>query len=57
MKRIEELQQEAIALLQKLISTPSLSGEEDQTAAHIKAWLESYGVVCEQEKNLSLIHI
>ncbi len=51
MKRIEQLQQEAIALLQKLISTPSLSGEEDQTAAHIKAWLESHGVVCKQEKN------
>mgnify|MGYP000535815737 CR=1 FL=1 len=51
MKRIEELQQEAIALLQKLISTPSLSGEEDQTAAHIKAWLKSHGVACKQEKN------
>jgi acetylornithine deacetylase len=51
MKRIQELQQEAIALLQKLISTPSLSGEEDQTAAHIKLWLESHGVACEQEKN------
>ncbi len=51
MKRIEELQKEAIALLQKLISTPSLSGEEDQTAAHIKSWLEGYGVTCKQENN------
>jgi len=51
MKRIEELQKEAIALLQNLISTPSLSGEEDQTAAHIKSWLEGYGVTCKQENN------
>jgi acetylornithine deacetylase len=51
MKRIEGLQQEAIALLQKLISTPSLSGEENQTAAHIKSWLEGHGVVCRQENN------
>lgn len=51
MKRIEKLQKEAIALLQKLISTPSLSGEEDQTAAHIKSWLEVHGVTCKQENN------
>ena len=51
MKPIEELQKEAIALLQKLISTPSLSGEEDQTAAHIKSWLEGHGVTCKQENN------
>ena len=51
MKRIEELQKEAIALLQKLISTPSLSSEEDQTAAHIKSWLEGYGVRCKQDNN------
>ena len=51
MERIELLQKEAIALLQKLISTPSLSGEEDQTAAHIKTWLESHDVACKQEKN------
>lgn len=51
MKRIEGLQQEAILLLQKLISTPSLSGEENQTAAQIKSWLEGHGVVCKQENN------
>ena len=48
MSRIEELQQEAIQLLQDLINTPSLSSEEDQTAAIIKQWLA---------KHLSLIHI
>ncbi len=51
MSRIEELQQEAIQLLQDLINTRSLSSEEDQTAAIIKQWLEKHGVVCQQENN------
>ena len=51
MNRIKQLQQEAITLLQQLIDTPSLSGSEDQTAAHIKAWLEQHGVVCNQQQN------
>jgi acetylornithine deacetylase len=51
MNRIETLQKEALALLQTLINTPSLSGEEDQTAAHIKNWLERHGVACKQQQN------
>jgi len=51
MERIAQLQQEAIALLQTLINTQSLSGEEDKTAAHIKSWLERHGVTCKQQKN------
>jgi acetylornithine deacetylase len=51
MSRIEELQQEAIELLQGLINTPSLSSEEDQTAALIKKWLEKHGVSCKQQRN------
>lgn len=51
MERINQLQKEAIDLLQKLINTPSLSGSEDQTARHIKSWLESHNVVCQQYKN------
>ena len=51
MSRIEELQQEAVELLQGVINTPSLSGEEDQTAALIKKWLEKYGVSCKQQRN------
>ena len=51
MSQIEELQQEAIELLQNLINTPSLSSEEDQTAAIIKNWLEKHGVNCLQQDN------
>lgn len=51
MSRIEELQQEAIQLLQDLINTPSLSSEEDQTADIIKQWLEKHGVSCQQQRN------
>ena len=51
MSRIEELQQEAIQLLQDLVNTPSLSSEEDQTAAIIKQWLAKHGVSCQQQQN------
>ena len=51
MSRIEELQQEAIQLLQDLINTRSLSSEEDQTAAIIKQWLAKHGVSCKQQQN------
>lgn len=51
MSRIEELQQEAIQLLQDLVNTPSLSSEEDQTAAIIKEWLAKHGVSCQQQQN------
>lgn len=51
MSQIEELQQEAIELLQDLINTPSLSSEEDQTATIIKNWLEKHGVNCLQQDN------
>lgn len=51
MSRIEELQLEAIQLLQDLINTPSLSSEEDQTAAIIKQWLAKHGVSCQQQQN------
>lgn len=51
MNSIKELQQDAISLLQTLINTPSLSGEEDETAAHIKQWLENHGVACKQQQN------
>ena len=39
---IQELTQEAIALLKRLIETPSLSSEEDQTATHIEQWFRKY---------------
>ena len=51
MSQIEELQQEAIELLQDLINTPSLSSEEYQTATIIKNWLEKHGVNCLQQDN------
>jgi acetylornithine deacetylase len=51
MSQIEELQQEAIELLQDLINTPSLSSVEDQTATIIKNWLEKHEVNCLQQDN------
>ncbi len=42
MNTISNLTQEAIALLQQLIQTPSLSKEENDTAAILKNYLEKY---------------
>jgi acetylornithine deacetylase len=40
----ERLTRNAIALLKKLIETESFSSQEDQTAAHIEAWLERHHI-------------
>jgi len=47
----EELTYQAIELLKKLISTPSFSSEEDETAAHIIAWFESNNIEYQRSKN------
>jgi acetylornithine deacetylase len=41
---IQQLQEEAIGLLQKLIATPSFSREEEATAALIEKFLQEHGV-------------
>ncbi len=41
----------AIKLLKKLIETPSLSGEESETAALIEKFLNSQGVESERKLN------
>ena len=41
---LKELTSDAIALLKQLIETPSFSSEEDQTASHIEAWFNRYGI-------------
>jgi acetylornithine deacetylase len=51
MKTIENLTQAAIRLLEKLIQTPSFSGEEDKTAQLINDWLKNQGVRCWQHGN------
>ncbi|MDA8686595.1 M20 family metallo-hydrolase [Robiginitalea sp.] len=51
MKRIEELTQRAINLLKELISIPSFSGEEDQTAACIAGWLDQEGITYQRSNN------
>jgi acetylornithine deacetylase len=48
---IKELTNRAIVLLRQLISTPSISGEEEQTAALIRAFLEEEGIQVEQLHN------
>ena len=51
MKTIELLTQEAIALLKKLIETPSFSSEEDQTALLIESWFIQNQIPFKREKN------
>ena len=38
------LNQKAIKLLQDLISFPSFSGEEEQTAKRIEQWFSTYNI-------------
>ncbi len=47
----DNLTQQAIALLEKLIATPSFSKEEDQTAAIIADFLQGNGVEIHRELN------
>ncbi|UOK42052.1 MULTISPECIES: M20 family metallo-hydrolase [Flavobacterium] len=51
MKNIENLTQEAISLLKKLIETPSFSSEEDQTALLIENWFKNNNIPFERENN------
>jgi acetylornithine deacetylase len=48
---IQELTQDAIALLKKLIETSSFSSEEDLTASHIEKWFQSHGIVYKRTVN------
>ena len=48
---LEELTQSAIALLKKLIETPSFSSEEEATAAHIEAWLDQLNIKYARSQN------
>jgi acetylornithine deacetylase len=47
----ERLTTDAIALLKKLIETPSFSSEEDKTAAHIEDWFKLYEVDYKRTQN------
>lgn len=48
---IEQLTNDAIALLKKLIETESFSSEEDVTAAHIEDWFQRYNIDYKRTKN------
>lgn len=48
---IQELTQDAIALLKQLIETQSFSSEEDQTASHIEAWFKRYNIDYKRTQN------
>lgn len=48
---IQELTNNAIALLKQLIETPSFSSEEDKTALHIEAWFKRYNIDYKRTKN------
>ena len=47
----DTLAQEALTLLQQLISIPSFSEEEDETAEAIDAWLKEFGVETKRQYN------
>ncbi len=47
----QELTDEAIKLLHKLIETPSFSSEEENTALLIEQWFTSYNISFEREHN------
>jgi len=51
MSSIYELTERSIALLKKLIETPSFSKEELHTADHIQSYLESFGVNTHRKGN------
>ena len=51
MNATENLTQSAIRLLERLIQTPSFSGEEDITARFINDWLKNLGIPCWQHGN------
>ena len=48
---IQQLTQEAIALLKKLIATPSFSGEENETALLLMQWFSSHDIKFESDKH------
>lgn len=48
---ITQLQREALALLARLIETPSFSGQEAQTAHLLKTALHRYGIITERYGN------
>ncbi len=48
---LQELTNDAIALLKQLIETPSFSSEEDQTASHIEAWFKRYDIEYKRTQN------
>ncbi len=47
----EALGQQALALLKQLITIPSFSEEEDETAAAIDVWLQKHGVATKRQFN------
>lgn len=47
----ELLKTQAVGLLKELISTQSLSGEEEGTASHIISWLESHQIAYQRKQN------
>ncbi len=51
MEKLETMFGEAVKLLQKLISTPSVSREEDKTAAIIEAFLKDKGIETHRQMN------
>jgi acetylornithine deacetylase len=51
MKTIEQLTQEAIALLKNLIETQSFSSEEDQTALLLEQWFQENDILYQRTAN------
>ena len=51
MERLNELQAEAVALLEKLVATPSVSRDEARTADLLTGHLAAHGIAAERLYN------
>jgi acetylornithine deacetylase len=51
MTHLSKLQNEALELLKKLISTQSFSGEEEGTAALLEQWFKDHEIPCQRHLN------
>ena len=50
MERLNELQAEAVALLERLVATPSVSRDEARTADLLTGHLAAHGIAAERNK-------
>lgn len=50
-KEVDQLREDAITLLKQLITLPSFSSEEHNTASAIESWFQAKNIPCQRRKN------